>query len=366
MEKSSAKVYSMIAVLVGTRPELIKIAPILRTLQKRKIKHIFIHSNQHYSYEMDTAILKDLKIRKPDYNLNVGSASHATQTGKIMQGVENICIEQKPDIILVHGDTNTTLGGALAAKKLHIKVGHIEAGLRSFDYSMPEEINRILVDRISDILFAPTKIAEQNLLNEGVNPKQIIVTGNTVVDALYDHIELCEKSKLLKKLKTASNEYILVTAHRPENVDIKPRLSKLISLIEHAAIKLKKKVLFPIHPRTKNKLSEFDIKISKNITLIDPVGYIDMLSLLKNAYLVMTDSGGVQEEAYILKKPLLTLRDSTERPETLSANFIIDNSKKKFNEGWKCFKNNTVSWDNSFGDGTASKIIVDRLLEKKL
>ncbi|GIK83876.1 MAG: UDP-N-acetylglucosamine 2-epimerase (non-hydrolyzing) [Patescibacteria group bacterium] len=354
----------MIAVLVGTRPELIKVAPILRRLQQGKTPHIFIHSNQHYSYDMDRIILKDLKLKRPDYNLNVGSATHATQTGKIMEGVEALCLKHKPSVILVHGDTNTTLGGALAAKKLHIKVGHIEAGLRSFDYRMPEEINRIIVDRISDFLFAPTETAKQNLLNEGIQKKQITVTGNTVVDALYDHIKLSEKSKLLKKLKIDTDTYILLTAHRAENVDKKASLSKLISLVEHASMRLNKKVLFPIHPRTKSKLLEFNISTSKNISLISPVGYIDMLSLLNNASLIMTDSGGIQEEAYVLKKPLVTLRDSTERPETLTANFIIDTSKRKFNAAWNSFKNNTVNWNNSFGDGTASKIIVEKLLEK--
>lgn len=355
----------MIAVLVGTRPELIKIAPILRKLQIQKIPHIFIHSNQHYSYEMDTAILNDLKLRKPDYNLNVGSASHAIQTGKIMEGVERICLKHKPSIILVHGDTNTTLGGALAAKKLHIKVGHIEAGLRSFDYKMPEEVNRILVDRISDILFAPTQTAKENLLNEGIHNSQVIVTGNTVVDALLDHIELCDESNLLKNLDINENEYILVTAHRAENVDSKKLLSKVVELIEYAGNKLNKQIIFPIHPRTKNKLNEFNIKLNDKIILIDPVGYIDMLFLLKNAYLVMTDSGGIQEEAYILKKPLVTLRDSTERPETLTANFIIHNSKTKFRAAWKAFESGNVSWDNSFGDGSASKLIVEKLLETR-
>jgi UDP-N-acetylglucosamine 2-epimerase (non-hydrolysing) len=353
----------MIAVLVGTRPELIKIAPILRRLQVQKIPHIFIHSNQHYSYEMDAAILSDLKLRKPDYNLNVGSATHATQTGKIMEGVETICQKHKPSIILVHGDTNTTLAGALAAKKLHIKVGHIEAGLRSFDYKMPEEINRILVDRISDILFAPTQTAKENLLNEGIKDSQIIITGNTVADALFDHIELCDQSNVLQSLKINENEFILVTAHRAENVDTKKTLTKVIELIEYVGNKLDKKIIFPIHPRTKNKLNEFEIKTNNQIVLIDPVGYIDMLSLLKNAYLIMTDSGGIQEEAYILKKPLVTLRDSTERPETLTANFIIHNSKTKFNTAWKAFKSGNVSWHNSFGNGLASKMIVEKLLE---
>jgi UDP-N-acetylglucosamine 2-epimerase (non-hydrolysing) len=356
----------MIAVLVGTRPEIIKVAPILRKLNKDNIPHIFIHSNQHYSYEMDAKIIEDLGLKKPDYNLNVGSASHAAQTGKIMEGVEKICLKHKPKIILVHGDTNTTLAGALAAKKLHIKVGHIEAGLRSFDYKMPEEVNRILVDRISDILFSPTKLARKNLLKEGIQDKQIIVTGNTVVDALYDHINLAKKSELLESLKVKNDNYILVTAHRAENVDTKDRLTKLISLIEFASKTLDKKVIWPLHPRTKSKIEEFKIKISKKIIFTKPVGYIDMLSLLKNVHLVMTDSGGIQEEAYILKKPLVTLRTSTERPETLTANFIIDNDIEKFKKAWKAFKNNKVQWKNSFGNGKASDIIINELTKKNV
>lgn len=356
----------MIFVLVGTRPELIKVAPILRKLKEENIPHIFVHSNQHYSYNMDKKIIKDLGLRKPDYNLNVGSSSHAIQTSKIMEGVEKLCIEHKPSIILVHGDTNTTLAGALAAKKLHIKVGHIEAGLRSFDYKMPEEINRILVDRISDLLFAPTEIAKQNLLNEGISENKIIVTGNTVVDALRENIEFTSKSKILKKNNLSPNEYTLVTLHRAENVDKKERLKKFIELLDYSTKKLKKDILFPIHPRTKNMLSEFGIKVDPKIKLIPPVGYIDMLTLMSNASLIMTDSGGIQEEAYILKKPLLTLRDSTERPETLSANFIIDNSKEEFLKAIRAYDTSKVSWSNEFGNGKASQIIVDKMLEVQM
>lgn len=351
----------MIAVLVGTRPELIKVAPVLRKLKEQKIPHIFIHSNQHYSKEMDEKIINDLRLSKPDYNLNVGSASHAIQTGKVMEGVEKICLEIKPKILLVHGDTNTTLAGALAAKKLHIAVGHIEAGLRSFDYKMPEEINRILVDRVSDILFAPTDIAKKNLNNEGINDKQIIVTGNTVVDALHSHIELAEKSNILKTLEINKNEYILVTAHRAENVDDVRQLKKLFNLLEYVSKKLNRRIIFPVHPRTKKNITKFKINTHNSILFIDPVGYIDMLSLLKNAYLIMTDSGGIQEEAYILKKPLMTLRNSTERPETLTANFIIDTDINKFDKAWGEFENKNVSWNNNFGDGNASTTIVNSL-----
>jgi UDP-N-acetylglucosamine 2-epimerase (non-hydrolysing) len=356
----------MIAVLVGTRPEIIKVAPILRILNEENIPHIFIHSNQHYSYEMDAKIIKDLDLKKPDYNLNVGSASHASQTGEIMRKVEEVCIKHKPSILLVHGDTNTTLAGALAAKKLHIKVGHIEAGLRSFDYDMPEEINRILVDRISDILFAPTQLAKENLLKEGINENQILITGNTVVDALKNNIEFAKENAILINLKLKANDYILVTAHRPENVDKEDRLNKLVQLVEYASKTLNKKIVWPLHPRTKNKIAEFKIKTSKNIIFTKSVGYIEMLSLLHNANLVMTDSGGIQEEAYILKKPLITMRDSTERPETLTANFIIDNNQEKFDEAISAYKNNKVKWTESFGQGNASDLIVEKLLENSV
>lgn len=351
----------MIAILVGTRPELIKVAPILRQLEEQKIPYILIHSNQHYSKEMDEKIINDLRLKDPDYNLNVGSASHAIQTGKIMEGVEKICFDIKPKILLVHGDTNTTLAGALAAKKLNIAVGHIEAGLRSFDYKMPEEINRILVDRISDILFAPTDIAKKNLKNEGIKDKQIIITGNTVVDALRSHMNFAQKSNILKTLKVNENSYILVTAHRAENVDDDKRLNKLFYLLDHASKKLNKRIIFPIHPRTKKNIAKFSANVPASVLLIDPVGYIDMLCLLQNAYLIMTDSGGIQEEAYILKKSLMTLRDSTERPETLTANFIIDTDVHKFDKAWDAFENKNVNWDNSFGNGDASDIIVNNL-----
>ncbi len=351
----------MIAVLVGTRPELIKMAPVIRALNKRKLPFVFIHSNQHYSEEMDQRIVNDLKLPQPDFHLHVGSGSHAIQTGKIMQGVEKICQEIKPSVMVVHGDTNTTLGGALTAKKMKIPVGHVEAGLRSHDYQMPEEINRILTDRISDILFSPTEQAKKNLLKEGINDKTIIVTGNTVVDALLQHVDIAKKSPILRTHSIAKNKFILATAHRPENVDSKDRLMALIALLTHAQKKLNSAIVWPIHPRTAQKLAEFDLTLPANWTIIPPVGYIEMLALMSSAQLIMTDSGGVQEEAFILKKPLVTMRDSTERPETLTANFIIDTETKKFDKALKEYANNKVEWSNAFGDGTAGEKIAAEL-----
>ncbi len=351
----------MILVLTGTRPELIKMAPVLRELDNQKVPHLFVHSGQHYSYEMDGLIIKDLGIKQPDFHLQVGSASHAVQTGKIMEGIEQLCLAHSPKLVLVHGDTNTTLAGALAAKKLHILVGHIEAGLRSFDYTMPEEINRTLVDRLSDILFAPTLTAKQNLKKEGITGKKVVVTGNTIVDAVVQHAKLSQTSSILTKLKTKKSNYILVTAHRAENVDSKESLSSLLALLSHAQQVVGLPLLWPIHPRTKKSIDAFKLTLPKQCTVFNPVGYVDMLALIKNAELILTDSGGLQEEAYILQKKLMTLRDSTERPETLSANFIIHTNFDLFDSAWEAYEKGIPTWSDTFGDGSASKKIVDIL-----
>lgn len=352
----------MIALVVGTRPEIIKMAPLLRRLRQKNIPHIFIHSNQHYSKEMDAQIIADLQLVAPDYNLGVGSASHAVQTGKIMERVEAIFQEVKPDYVVVHGDTNTTLAGALTAKKLLIPVAHIEAGLRSFDMGMPEEINRIMVDHISDTLFAPTNLAKKNLTKEGLSSKKIIVTGNTVLDALRDHQELTKSSQVFQKFGLTRDGYVLATLHRAENVDHTDRLQAMLKQLELAHTLTNKPVVWPLHPRTKQKLEAEHIELPDYILQLPPVGYIDMLALLQHSSLVLTDSGGVQEEAYILHRPLITLRSSTERPETLSANFIVDTDPKLLTEALQKFENNSVTWDDSaFGNGTAADTIIETL-----
>lgn len=351
----------MIAILVGTRPEIIKMAPVMRALKARNVPFIFIHSNQHYSVEMDQQIVDDLKLPSPDFHLNVGSGTHAVQTGRIMTGVEKICLKVKPTILVVHGDTNTTLGGALTAKKLHTPVGHVEAGLRSHDYQMPEEINRILTDRISDVLFSPTEQAKQNLLKEGIDDKTILVTGNTGVDALQQHLPIAKKSPVARTYNLAQTPFLVATAHRPENVDSRESLTALITLLTHAEHQTKLKVAWPIHPRTAQKLAEFHITLPPAWVLMPPVGYIEMLALMRESQLIMTDSGGVQEEAYILKKPLVTMRNSTERPETLTANFIIGTDQKKFDAAWRAFQKEKVSWSAAFGDGTAGDQIAQEL-----
>ncbi len=362
MKKSTSHNQSSpVALLVGTRPELIKMAPVIREAQLRQINFIFIHSNQHYTSEMDAAILQDLQLPAPDFHLNVGSGSHAVQTGKVMERVEQICLQHKPVLLVVHGDTNTTLGGALSAKKLHIPVAHVEAGLRSFDYRMPEEINRILTDRISDLLFAPNEIARNNLLKEGISDKLITVTGNTVVDALQQHLPLSSTQTILSDIGVQKGQFILMTAHRPENVDSKEQLSRLIRLLNHISERTKLQIIWPMHPRTATRLSEFSIELPNFIRVVPPLGYLNMLRLIEAAQLVLTDSGGIQEEAYILKKPIMTLRNSTERPETLTANFLIHLSSNKFDKAYSAIEAKRLHWGNSCGDGTAAKQIITKI-----
>ncbi len=351
--------------LVGTRPEIIKMAPVLRELAAKKVPYVFVHSNQHYAKAMDAVIFRDLRLKKPDYDLLVGSGSHAVQTGRIMERFEQICLRYSRATVVVHGDTNTTLAGALTAKKLRMKVAHIEAGLRSHDYQMPEEVNRTLVDRVSDILFAPTPGAKKNLLHEGITAKKIVVTGNTVIDALKQHLILTKRSHDFKRLGLHPDAYILATLHRTENVDQPTTLKRLLVLLEHAATKLSRPIIWPLHPRTAQQLREFGFTIPSCCRCISPLGYIDMLALLQAAALVMTDSGGIQEEAYVLKRPVVTLRDSTERPETLAANFLIHISAIKFDAAWKAFLTGRVHWGNELGDGPAASKIVETLRKRR-
>ena len=253
-----------IAIVIGTRPELIKMAPVMHELMKRKIPFSFIHSNQHYSKELDGNIIRNLDLPSIDEHLDVGSGLHGAQTGKIMESIERLWTKHTPHIAIVHGDTNTTLGAALAAAKMHIPVCHVEAGLRSFDNAMPEEINRILTDRISDVLFTPTETSKEYLLKEGVDPEKIVVTGNTVVDALLQHIEIArKKSAVLRTYTLEKNHYACVTMHRPENVDSKKQLEKGIELLVVLSKELGYRLVFPIHPRTQQALEKWQVPQKK-------------------------------------------------------------------------------------------------------
>ncbi|MDO8873692.1 MAG: UDP-N-acetylglucosamine 2-epimerase (non-hydrolyzing) [Methanoregula sp.] len=353
-----------IAIILGTRPEIIKMSPIIRYLNKKQENFFILHTGQHYSYEMDKTFFDTLELPAPKYNLDVGSASHAIQSGKIMMGVEEVFQKEKPDVVLVQGDTNTVMAGAIAASKLHIKVGHVEAGLRSHDRSMPEEINRIIADHISDYLFAPTKLAKDNLLDEGIDQNKIFITGNTIVDAILQNLKIAQKSgNILKTLNLVHKNYFLVTVHRAENVDDKERLKKIIMGLCAIQKKYSLPIIFPIHPRTNKRIAEFGIDL-EGITIIPPQGFLEFLQLEDNAKLILTDSGGVQEEACILGVPCVTLRDNTERPETVDvhANILSGVEPDLILRSTENMLESETIWKNPFGDGKASQMIIRTLI----
>lgn len=350
-----------LAIIIGTRPEIIKMSPIIRACKNQNKNFFVLHTNQHYSYNLDEIFFKELELPQPKYNLKIGSGTQAEQTGKIMIGMEKVLIKEKPDIVLIEGDTNTVLAGALTAAKLRIKVAHVEAGLRSYFNEMPEEINRVIADHCSDFLFAPTVENKNILLKEGILPKKIFVVGNTITDALKANLKLAgEKSEILSKLNLKKKNYCLLTLHRQENVDKKERLEKILCGMDLIYKKYGFTIVFPIHPRTKERISEFKLKIPNGIQLINPAGYLDFLQLEKNAILALTDSGGVQEEACILKIPCVTLRDNTERPETIKAggNILSGAEPGIILKSFSKMINKKRSWKNPFGDGKTGKKII--------
>ena len=352
-----------IGIIVGTRPEIIKMAPVMRECENRNIPYFIIHSNQHYSEEMDSIFFKELELPTPHYNLGVGSGLHSNQTGNILIKMEPILVEEKPDVVLVQGDTNTVLAGALAASKLNIKVGHIEAGLRSYDRMMPEETNRILTDHMSDFLFAVGPNQEKILKHEGIDRDKVFTVGNTVSDSLFQHLEIAgEKSNILAELGVDAGHYFLVTAHRASNVDIPAHLVELLSLFDKLHDKYSQPIVWPIHPRTKAKLAEFNITVPHYLKLSPPIGYLDFIQLQKNAQLILTDSGGIQEEACLLGVPCITLRENTERPESIEvgANVLVGrDADKALTAADKWLSANNFSWENPFGDGHVAERIID-------
>lgn len=356
-----------ICIILGTRPEIIKLSPVIQECQRKRLGFFILHTNQHYSENLDKIFFEELGLPQPKYNLKVGSGTHAEEIGKMLIGIEKILIKEKPDIVLVEGDTNTVLSGALAAVKLHIKVGHIEAGLRSYFREMPEEINRILTDHCSDFLFAPTKKAKEILLEEGISKKRIFVTGNTIVDAVHRNFKLArKKSKILEKLNLKKEKYFLLTLHRQENVDRKERLREILKGLKLVYRRFNLNIVYPIHSRTKKMIKRFGFKVPNGIKLIEPVGFLDFLQLEANTKLVFTDSGGVQEEACILKVPCITLRDNTERPETLSigSNILAGTEPEKIlNCAEKMIMKKRI-WGNPFGSGKSGKRITRILIEK--
>jgi UDP-N-acetylglucosamine 2-epimerase (non-hydrolysing) len=352
--------------VLGTRPEIIKLAPIIRECERRDIAYVLIHTGQHYSDNLDTVFFEQLELPEPDYNLNVGSQSHGKQTGEMIASIESIVLEEAPDVVLVQGDTNSVLAGAIAVSKLDTKLGHVEAGLRSFNREMPEETNRVLTDHAADYLFAPTKQSRKLLRDEGLPDERIFVTGNTIVDAVRQHRDLAEdKSSVLRRLGIDQKQFALITAHRAENVDDIDRFRNLLEGIRRIEFELGLDCIYPIHPRARNQLDELDIEVPETVTLTEPQDYIDFLKLEANATLVLTDSGGVQEEACILNVPCVTLRDDTERPETIDvgANQLAGVKPEKIVTTSKRMLSDSKNWEIPLGNGDSARRILDILTE---
>lgn len=352
-----------LSIVLGTRPEIIKMSPVIRECERLGLDYFILHTGQHYSYNMDRVFFEDLELPDARYNLDVGSGSHGWQTGKMLVGIEKVLKKEMPDVVLVQGDTNSVLAGALAAVKLGIKVGHVEAGLRSYDRRMPEEINRTLADHCSDYLFAPTEKSRRILLGEGVSKEKIFVTGNTVVDAVFQNLEIANRKRdVMNDLELRSKDYFLVTAHRQENVDNKARFAWILRGLKNIAEEFGLPLVYPVHPRSRKQMKEFGLQPDE-VRLVEPVDFLSFLQLENNAKLVLTDSGGVQEETCVLGVPCVTLRDNTERPETVEvgSNVLAGADSDRILECAKMMVLRENSWVNPFGEGDAGRKIVEEL-----
>jgi UDP-N-acetylglucosamine 2-epimerase (non-hydrolysing) len=353
-----------LSIILGTRPEIIKMAPVIRECEKRKLDYFILHTGQHYSYNMDKIFFEELNLSLPKYNLEIGSHIYGRQLNLMINGIQNILKKEMPDIVLVLGDTNTVLAGALAAHRLGIKIGHIESGLRSYEIMM-EEINRVLVGLHASYHFAPTRISKENLLKEGIEESRIFITGNTIVDSLLENINIANnKYDILKKFNLEKDNYILVTLHRPENVDNKYILQNILKGLELTYEKFNLPIIFSVHPRTRNRIKEFNLKIKDEINIIDPQGYLEFLQLMANSRLIITDSGGLQEESCVLKVPCVTIREVTERPESIEvgSNILAGYDPVKILECSQEMMNKDRNWENPFGDGKAGKKIIDNII----
>lgn len=355
-----------ICVVLGTRPEIIKLSPLIHLFREKGDDYFILHTGQHYSYEMDKVFFEELGLPPAKYNLDVGSRSHGAMVGYLIERIEQIYLTEKPDVTLVQGDTNTVLAGALAASKIGVRIGHVEAALRSYDRTMPEEINRVLTDHISDFLLIPTEKSKKIALGEGIAESKCFVVGNTIVDAVLRNKEVAEKkSTVLEKLGLTKGGYFLVTSHRAENVDHKEKLAGLLEGFKRVSEKYKLPVVYPIHPRTKKMITQFGLTVPECVKLTDPVSYLDFLQLQQHAKLILSDSGGVQEEACILRVPAVTLRENTERPETIDvgANMLVGTDPARILKGAEVMLAKPRDWKNPFGDGKTAEKIRDILLK---
>jgi len=356
--------------VVGARPNFMKVAPLHKAFQKYRdsVQHLICHTGQHYDENMSKVFFEDLELPKPDFYLGIGSGSHAKQTAGIMVEFEKILLQEKPDLVIVVGDVNSTIACTLTACKLHIKTAHVEAGLRSFDRDMPEEINRLLTDQISDLLFITEKSSIYNLKNEGISDNKVFFVGNVMIDSLKNYLPKATKSGILEKLSLKPHNYVLMTMHRPSNVDSQEQLKDLVHLMN--SISVKRKVIFPIHPRTKKNLEDYLLinSINKKVILSEPIGYIDFLCLLRQSELVITDSGGIQEETTYLGIQCITSRSTTERPITveIGTNHLVGDSYQKAEEKALQILNGKIKKGKipDFWDGNSAERIVKIIIDK--
>lgn len=354
------------AFIFGTRPEIIKMAPFIHEALARKADFFIIHTGQHYSEIMDKVFWKNLELPDSKYNIGVGSGTHAEQAGKMMIGIEKVLMNERPDYVCVYADLNSSIAGAVATAKLGIPIIQLEAGLRSFDRNMPEEINRLVVDRLASYFFAPTPLQREHLYKEGI-AENVFVTGNLIADVVKENVEKASRvSDIFSRLGVCANDYFLVTVHRAGAVDNKEKFSNLLTGLDAVSKYFNLPVIYPIHPRSKKNLSLFNLGVTSGVRLIDPLDYFDFLRLAKNARVILSDSGGIQEEAAIMKVPLVTLRENTERQETLVlgsnvlAGFDPDTILKKVRE----MDSRPRDWQHPYGENVAKKmwdILQDRL-----
>jgi len=352
-----------IGIVVGTRPEIIKMAPVVRACIAQRVPYLLLHTGQHYSFEMDGVFFEELGLPAPHHNLEVGSGTQVYQIGTILLGAEPLIQREKPDVMLVEGDTNSVLAMAIASQKLGVPVGHVEAGLRSYDRGMPEEINRILTDHLSEHLFAPTEKSKAILLSEQIAPHRIHVTGNTVVDELLLQKSRAERPGLFERFGVAPGRYALATVHRAENTDDPARLRGIFTGLAESGRALGVPVLAALHPRTQARLEAQGLTVDGSVRVLPPLSYLDFLGLHARAALVLTDSGGLQEEACSLGVPCVTLRDNTERPESVDvgANVLVGADAARIVAGAMAMKDRARSWSNPFGDGRSGERIVSIL-----
>jgi UDP-N-acetylglucosamine 2-epimerase (non-hydrolysing) len=358
-----------IIIVVGARPNFMKMAPLYRYLESNNLPLILVHTGQHYDKNMSGVFFDELGLPKPDIYLGVGSASHAKQTAQIMVGFEEICEENEPSIVVVAGDVNSTIACALVSSKMNIPVAHVEAGLRSFDMEMPEEINRILTDRISNLLFTPSLDADKNLINEGAKKSSIKLVGNIMIDSLLNNIERAKKSRIHNELNLVKGEYATITLHRPSNVDYEDVFSGIIKAFEIIGNEIP--IIFPVHPRTSNMISKygFEDRINQipNFQVIKPQGYLDFLALIKHSKVVLTDSGGLQEETTALGIPCITIRKNTERPITVTegTNTIVGSKTENIVKEWVKISRNKNKKGNipELWDGKTAERIGRNIIE---